>query len=512
MMSAQAIAKPSGSFGSLALVVTVSVAAALFYPQFSLNHDASWYLVATGMFLDGARLYDEIVEINPPLAFYLTIPPIAVARAMGVHPTTAFIVHVCVLGLGSCLWTWRLLAMAQVTRAERNGLLLGVAVALFVLPVADFGQREHLMLILALPFLLSLILRPTMPHMRRGQQIALALMASLGLLLKPHFLLIPASIAIVRAWQQRNLRPLFDPGMLALAAAASLYVLFVLLVHPAYIGVIVPVARVVYAAYGTGAAHVLAKPELMAVLLGVLAVPKAKTAFAHPVSQLLASACIGATASYLIQFKGWSYHLLPLSAFVLLTAAWLWLHSVRAVGRDRFVVASLAMMALVVLGKQIAHGPYRSAMTEVFQPYVKARGESILVLSTNVWAAFPFVNEVSGQWASRYPAQWFIPGAFNRLQSEICVSDARKCAQEADILDRARRSIVQDIERYRPGTVFVDERKNKSYFGSPGFDYIRFLSTNPGFRVFSECYRRVATRGAYGVYIRVCTSDPSPSA
>lgn len=512
MRSAQAIPATGRSHASLWLVIVAGLAAGLFYPQFSLNHDSSWYLVATAKFLDGARLYVDIVEINPPLAFYLTIPPVAAARVLGVHPTTAYFAYVCALSLGSCLWTWRLLATAALTEAERNILLLGVAVALFVLPVTDFGQREHLMLILALPFLLSLILRPAMRDMGWRVQIALALTASLGLLLKPHFLLIPASVAMARAWQDRSLRPLFEPGMLALAAAAILYGLFVVLVHPTYLGVIVPVARTVYAAYGTSVGQVLAKPELMAVLLGAFAALRGLRFLAQPIAQLLASACIGAAAAYLIQFKGWSYHLLPLSAFVLTTAAWLWLQSARAISRDRFLVAGVAMLAILALGQQIGNGPYRSGMTKVFEPYIKAKGESILVLSADVSAAFPFVNEVSGQWASRFPAQWFIPGALNRLQSGICAEDAGKCAQEAEILEKARSSIVQDIERFRPDIIFVDERRDKLFFESRSFDYIQFLAQDPGFRVFEDCYRRVSTRAGHGVFVRSCTSGLTPSA
>ena len=65
---------------SLALLV---VASALFYPQHDLSHDASWYLIATQKFFSGAELYSDIYEINPPLAFYLTIPSLYISNALG---------------------------------------------------------------------------------------------------------------------------------------------------------------------------------------------------------------------------------------------------------------------------------------------------------------------------------------------------------------------------------------------------------------------------------------------
>ena len=36
----------------------------------TINHDTAWYLYATRAWLDGAQLYVDIVEVNPPLSFY----------------------------------------------------------------------------------------------------------------------------------------------------------------------------------------------------------------------------------------------------------------------------------------------------------------------------------------------------------------------------------------------------------------------------------------------------------
>jgi len=40
-----------------------------------LHSDVSWYLVATERFVNGARLYQDVIEVNPPLAFYLMARP-----------------------------------------------------------------------------------------------------------------------------------------------------------------------------------------------------------------------------------------------------------------------------------------------------------------------------------------------------------------------------------------------------------------------------------------------------
>jgi hypothetical protein len=487
------------------VLLATALAAAVFYPRFSLNHDASWYLTGTGMFLDGGRLYHDIVEINPPLAFYLTIPPVWIARAVDGDPTTAYFLYVIALALVASVWSLLLLEAADLPPSRRAMLVAAVAVVLFVLPIAEFGQREHLLLIFAMPFLIGQVLRPALPGLGLMHQVALALAASLGLLLKPYFLIIPACIVIVRLFQERTLRAAFDPGMLALAGASILYVAFIVLIHPAYFNVIVPVARVVYAAYGMGAADVLLKFEIFAAMLVVMAGLRSNRGVHGQISQLFLSASIGSAAVYLVQFKGWNYHILPLSAWLILASTWLAARSDQQAGHRMFEAKIIPLAALMIVGLQIGRGPYQSATTAVFAPFVKTRHERVLVLSTNVWAAFPFVNEVSKGWASRYPAQWLIPGAYDCLMEKSASMPAKGCKDELIILREARKTVIDDFIKYKPDIVFIDERDIKSYFRSGRFDYLNFLDQDPKFEFFSTCYRRITTVPNYGVFERICT-------
>ncbi|MGQ3393437.1 MAG: hypothetical protein ACT6S1_22400 [Blastomonas fulva] len=45
------------------------------------------YLVATGMWFDGAQLYRDIAENNPPLSFYLTATAVLMSRVIPIAPT-----------------------------------------------------------------------------------------------------------------------------------------------------------------------------------------------------------------------------------------------------------------------------------------------------------------------------------------------------------------------------------------------------------------------------------------
>ena len=66
------------------LILAAGAAAFTFYGAQHLNHDSSWYLVATRKWLAGATLYRDVMEINPPLAFFLTAPGLWLADALAI--------------------------------------------------------------------------------------------------------------------------------------------------------------------------------------------------------------------------------------------------------------------------------------------------------------------------------------------------------------------------------------------------------------------------------------------
>ena len=473
-----------------ALPLLAAAIAAVFYSQFWLSHDNSWFLVATRKFLDGARLYVDIVEVNPPLNFYLTVPALLVAETIGISDTFAYVIQTCVLGGLSGLWLVRLLRCSDLAGREQWAILLPALTGLFVLPIGEFAQREHLLFIYALPYLTYLILGPERVRLETGEKVLLGLVATFGLALKPYFLLIPAAIALVGPIKLLAGR-IFAPANLGLAAGLVAYALFTVLAHPEFFSDVLDTARRVYWAYGFSAKTVLQRREVFAVL--IFAYLFARGGVSHDkVSQRFSAAVAAALASYLIQFKGWNYQLIPMVYFLL--AGGIWIALEKKVFEARQYVPAVMLMAIVAatLGTQLLAGPYTSRTLHKFAPYVEGPGETIMVYSTNVSAAFPFVNAVEGKWASRYPAQWTIPGAVIGLASERCPKDTEYCAPLQKILADIRVANTQDLLRNRPDVIFVDMRKKKSYFHGQAFDYLAFQLEDPEFAAVWTQYRKEA--------------------
>jgi len=54
-----------------------------------VNHDAAWYLYMVDRWRDGASLYREVVDTNPPLIIWLTAPAV-LAHAAGIGAPLLF--------------------------------------------------------------------------------------------------------------------------------------------------------------------------------------------------------------------------------------------------------------------------------------------------------------------------------------------------------------------------------------------------------------------------------------
>ena len=152
--------------------------------------DVAFPLWAAGRVLDGATLYVDILEINPPLFIWLDIPIVAFARWTGLDPILVFRVAVTAL-LGASVWFTHVVPTDRRIGGWTDSInLIAVTFALFVLPRLDWGEREHLALALMLPWLAVAVRRLEGREVSRSMALVTGLAAGVGIALKPHFVLI----------------------------------------------------------------------------------------------------------------------------------------------------------------------------------------------------------------------------------------------------------------------------------------------------------------------------------
>lgn len=216
------------------------------YAQAMPNNDVLWILTATSKWLDGARLYRDVVEVNPPQIFYLNGPPVLFSKLAGIPAYTAFVGYVFLLIGMSVAMTAGLARRLEPEGAGRRVLTLAVLVVLVAFPSTDFGQREHLMLVFCLPYLLLAALRAEGAEVDARLAGLCGLFAGLGFCLKPFFLLVPLSLELYLAAQLRARWSLRRPETATLALVGLAYAASIPLLAPDYLGEVVPRALLVY--------------------------------------------------------------------------------------------------------------------------------------------------------------------------------------------------------------------------------------------------------------------------
>ena len=209
---------------AVCLIAIVALGAGAEFATFARS-DTAFLLYAAERVLDGARLYQDVVEINPPLIVALNLPAVLLARATGVSDIAIYraLVTLALLGaLAFADWSLRR-ALEPGSDRLRRRLVLVLAFALFLAPGNDFGQREHLLVGLALPWVLLVVARVSGRPAAAGPALAAGVLAGLGLAIKPHFLLVWAAVEGYAAWRLRARRPSYEAlgtlGFLALYAA-----------------------------------------------------------------------------------------------------------------------------------------------------------------------------------------------------------------------------------------------------------------------------------------------------
>lgn len=468
------------------------------YSHALTNNDVAWMLTGTSRWLHGGGLYRDVIEVNPPLVFYFDVPPVLLASATGLPATFLFVVYVFAL-IAACLLLVNRILTAAVPEAaaERWLLLLGSFTAIAVFPSRDFGQREHLMLILCLPYLVMIGCRALDHQVPRRLAIIVGLAAGIGFDFKPQFLILPVLLEVYLAAGRRWRWDLWRPELLIMALVTAAYAISIPLLAWDYLTRIIPWALLIY---GKGYANSVEmvfftwQTLILPPILGAHLLSRSRQR--HPAFADIF--LIGAIVFYVIyasEMKGWTYQILPVSALLFLTVV-----AALASG-GRMVFGSVAIVGMLLV--PFIKGVYQNPTAEELAPLIKAQasGRGLYVFSSYVWVGFPLVEMVHAHWASRFPCLWLLPGAVRGLESTHPKADPALLRSYAGLERYTTRAVVDDFEHYHPAVVVVDARPDPR-FGKTDFQYLPFFERDPAFAQLWSHYVLLTHvgRGALGPY------------
>src|SRR5215471_10811087 len=210
-----------------------------------LKDDTAWLLYVTQQWLAGRHLYVDLIEVNPPMIVWLLAPPTALAAALGISAKFTVIPLFAFCMMACAGWCTHLLRSCRPLGATPLQLFAAIGTVLLAIPGPEFGQREHLLVAAALPYLCIFALNPDGARTQPLAETIAGVLAGLGCALKPQFLIAFALLELVGALNgQRPLRRL----TLSAATTVAAYTSAILWFEPAYVTDAVPLGIALYGA------------------------------------------------------------------------------------------------------------------------------------------------------------------------------------------------------------------------------------------------------------------------
>ena len=492
-----------GGFPAAALLVLLGVLGLTLFASMGgpLRDDVALLLYIADRWLDGQRPYVGLLETNPPTIIWISTLPAALARALGL-PTLLVAPPVFAgLVLGCAWWAADILRRRGVLE-DRLITFAVLGVVLLGLPAGDFGQREHLLVAAALPYLALRAGSFGAGRPARTGSVEGALAGALvGICcaMKPSYAL--AFGLVEGAVVLRGARPLYG-AVLGAATTGVALVGAAFLLHPEYFSEAVPLVLAFYWVGDPGFVDVI---RASAVLLSCLAAAwllwlvRGRTGVADRggVAWVLLVFAAGATLAYLLQGKGWFYQRVPAVVATALALLAMAAAAVQAAARPLRsgraalapkVVATVAAAALLALGFlsavqfaqriKVAIAPEQTLEARL-AGLIRAEGaRSYVAFSRTLGLGFPVVNETGVVWASRFVSTWALYGEHLRAER----AGPGTAAATAPV---AGRWMVEDFLAVCPELVVVDDRD--------GLDYPRLLgAADPRFVPVWSAYQMVA--------------------
>jgi hypothetical protein len=484
------------------------------------NDNEAWALFLADRVLDGARHGADFFEINPPLFIWNSIPAVVVHRALGISSWVVFVLMVGAAAFGSLMLAARLLREMEPTAVQRRTLILGAAFAFLILPRADYSEREHLALILTVPFVLLAGRR--IAHVRTGVALGVVtgLVAGIGFSLKPHFLL-PWLLFEVYLISRVGRDSLRRPELHGVIGLGMVYAVVVATTVPDYLPMALRL-RPVYAEYlniGLGAAALQAGPFLL-LICGYAGVVRLVAVRQDPLRNVFTIAFTGYLVAAVFQGKGFGYHYLAAWGFgiLVLLRGWQtrpaqinWLPSgiVLRLGFALLLAVPMYQMGDAVLelsGARASRFHY-DPNYPLLLPRMRrlAAGETVIVLSSTPRSAWPLVVDAGARWGSRYMSLWPLASLYRNevMKTPAHVLYPRSFERRTGFERRFNNEIVEDFDHYRPRVMLVLLPDSTPEAPIPHrFDYLSYFRADPRFRALVANYSEVERIGGYAIWMR----------
>lgn len=466
------------------------------------NHDVAWTLHAGEILLDGGAYGVDVIDNNPPFVYWLGAGVSALARALGAQALGVYALLVLAAAVLAAWLARRLLADGVLPPVWADATALVLLTCWALVPGPDTGQRDHLTIVLAMPYLLAagrLVAGLETPARLRA---ACGVLAALGIALKPHYALLWICVEATVAVRLRSARRLLRVENVVIAGIGAAYLALVFAAVPDYLRGLDEVRRL-HGAYDQPIDWLSPAHFLCLAALGALALLRLPPALGR-VAQTLALASGVALFLLHAQAKDWPYHSVPallsaLSALVLVGAGLASLSDslnerVRLGPRAAVALAMILWAAFAVVG--LRQPLWSKAGVPALAEFIDghARGGEVLAFTSTVNPFFPALNFTRSRSASPYSCLWLVVGHYSQEERALPRFPYRSLEEMPEGERRFVENVVGALERRRPALLLFDRPPVKLRLANGPLNYRRYFGAHPRFEALLGEYRQLESR------------------
>ncbi len=279
-----------------------------------LNDDVINGIHLAKQMLAGGNYVTDFFENNPPLILYLYSPPILLAKVTTLNIHLGMPLYFTLLIVGSLLLSHRMLTTFFGENSGFNYLVSYIAAyVLLLLPAYQFGQREHLVVVFTLPYLIAAALRLKNKLIPPGFAIVIGVAAGIGFSIKPFFLITPIFIELFLMVATKNWAAWFRTETLIALFITISYLAWVWFAYPAYSHIVAPLALQFYYPSQKQSWAIIFhyNTVLFSLAVAIFYLLAAKNDRYPQLGRLLFLGLLGFIAAFIIPRNAWGYHTLP---------------------------------------------------------------------------------------------------------------------------------------------------------------------------------------------------------
>ncbi len=483
--------------------------------QMLFSPDVSYLLHATHQIFQGGHYGKDIFETNPPMILYLYSPVIFLEKILSLSLSVIVQIYMFIL-ISISTMVCLVLFKSMVGSAKDYYLSLffcGIWFVLIIFPVFMFAQREHLLLIFILPYLLCAALKLDGKKVNPWLSVFVGLFAGFGFAIKPYFLATFCVVELLFMLEKRKLFAWARIESLVIASVLISYLASIFIFQPEYISVILPlVSKYYFFVIKQAWMQILSMPYVSFCLIVAILYPFYRQYDHYSyLGMVIYAALLGMIIAFIIPQNVWYYHVYPAFSLAFL----LMLHCfagqlhifINNPQKKAYIAVMMLMMVYVPLSAEWKFFNVYTTFKKTYSAnglplfFNKLPGDHTIncFTASGTASCFPMIYDIEkGHYQSRFPFFWWYPGLVF-LEKKAINNDALNSIikDKKNLID----AIADDLHYYQTKWIIVDT-KSFEHRETKNFDVIASFLTNDAFRAAWGHYNFYTKFGNYDIYMR----------